>query len=59
VPGQPYSVVIVTRVAYPTNGVGSYTVYSKGVGAERAARLVAADITVTGGGAPRGSSILR
>jgi hypothetical protein len=58
VPGQPYSVVIVTRVAYPTNGVGSYTVYSKGVGAERAARLVAADITVTGGGAPRGSSIL-
>jgi Tfp pilus assembly protein PilX len=56
VPGQPYRVVIVTRAAYPTNGVGSYTVYSKGVGAERAARFVAADITVTGGGAPRGSA---
>jgi hypothetical protein len=56
VPGQPYSVVIVTRAAYPTNGLGSYTVFSKGVGADRAARLVAADITVTGGGAPRGSS---
>jgi hypothetical protein len=56
VPGQPYSVVIVTRAAYPTNGLGNYTVYSKGVGADRAARLVAADITVSGGGAPRGSS---
>jgi hypothetical protein len=56
VPGQPYSVVIVTRAAYPTNGIGSYTVYSRGVGADRAARLVAADITVSGGGAPRGSS---
>jgi hypothetical protein len=56
VPSQPYRVIIVTGAAYPTNGVGSYTVYSKGVGAERAARLVAADITVTGGGAPRGSA---
>jgi hypothetical protein len=55
-PGQPYSVVIVTGAAYPTNGSGSYTVYSQGVGAERAARLVAADITVTGGGTPKGSS---
>jgi hypothetical protein len=56
VPGQPYRVVIVTRAAYPTNGAGQYTVYSKGVGAGQASRLVAADVTVTGGGAPRGSS---
>jgi len=60
VPGQPYRVVIVTRAAFPTKGVGGYTVYSKGVGAEQAARpaarLVAADLAVTGGGTPKGSS---
>lgn len=54
VPGQPYSVVIVTGAAYPSNDLGSYTIFSRGVGAERAARLVAADITVTGVGTPRG-----
>jgi Tfp pilus assembly protein PilX len=54
VPGQPYSVVIVTGAAYPRNDLGSYTIYSRGIGAGRAARLVAADIAVNGVGTPKG-----
>lgn len=54
VPGEPYSVVIVTGTAYFRNDLGSYTIYSKGVGAGSATRLVAADVAVNGVGTPKG-----
>jgi hypothetical protein len=53
VPGQPYAVLIVTDAAYPASELGRYLIYSRGVGAGDAAKVVSAEVEVKGVGVPK------
>ena len=54
VAGKPYTVVIVTEAPFPANDVGRYAIFSTGVGAGLASRLVSAKVEFRGIGIPKG-----